>query len=238
MSRSMKQFHDAQWHIVQQAGGLLLNRSISKPQLHSLKSTRHLILAVSFWHSSFSKLINSQGYYLHSLYNWLKLTLIPSEVEKLSPSWFEELIEAYNRVLPYATTASKAIKSFVQVIHGISEQQAEEMKTKKEVEDGLRELDKKSEEIRNIDKKLYLSNSRVGILGLPGGGSWSDAQDPLAKKKKKLREHQRRVEEDTRAKVFNDLHAGLLRLFEAMTEFSDASAQALEKFCGSHDRPT
>ncbi|XP_077254081.1 nitrate regulatory gene2 protein-like [Tasmannia lanceolata] len=228
MWRSMNQLHNAQNHIVQQAGGFLVNRSISKPELHSLKSTRRLILAVSSWHSSFSELIKYLGYYVQSLHNWLKLTLIPSgeeeEEEKLSPSCLVELIEAYNRVLPYATTASQAIKRFVQVIHGISKKQAEEIKTKKNVKAGLRELEKKSKEIiRNIDKKLYHSNSRPRILGFRNGGR-ADAQDPLANKKKELREHLRQVEEDTRAEIFNDLHTGLLRVFQAMTEFSGAFA--------------
>ncbi|KAG8092572.1 hypothetical protein GUJ93_ZPchr0012g19843 [Zizania palustris] len=255
MWRSMNHFHEIQNEIVQQVRGLVDNSMAeSTSDLHRF-ATRDLEAAVSAWHSNFNRLIKYQREYIRALYGWLKLTLfqvdsnIPQEaytslISRELTTFCDEWKQALDR-LPDAV-ASEAIKSFVNVVHVIYTKQAEEMKIKKRTETYSKELEKKTNSLRAIEKKYYQSYSMVG-LGLPGSGrdgieSHSfDARDPLAEKKTEIALCRRKVEDEmtrhakavevTRSMTLNNIQTGLPGMFQAIAAFSGTVVEALDVVC-------
>ncbi|ONL99876.1 hypothetical protein ZEAMMB73_Zm00001d029946 [Zea mays] len=256
MWRSMNHFHEIQNEIVQQVRGLVDNSMAeSTSDLHRL-ATRDLEAAVAAWHSNFNRLIKYQRDYIRSLYGWLKLTLcqvdssVPQEVHasmisRELTSFCDEWKQALDR-LPDAV-ASEAIKSFVNVVHVIYTKQAEEMKIKKRAETYSKELEKKANSLRSIEKKYYQSYSMVG-LGLPGSGrdgieshAAYDARDPLAEKKTEIAQCRRKVEDEmtrhakavevTRSMTLNNIQTGLPGIFQAIAGFSGTVVEALDVVC-------
>nr|XP_040260497.1 protein ROLLING AND ERECT LEAF 2 [Aegilops tauschii subsp. strangulata] len=255
MWRSMNYFHETQNEIVQQVRGLVDNSMAeSTSDLHRL-ATRDLEAAVSAWHSNFNRLIKYQREYIRSLYGWLKLTLF--QVDSITPqeahaslisreltTFCDEWKQALDR-LPDAV-ASEAIKSFVNVIHVIYTKQAEEMKIKKRTETYSKELEKKTNSLRAIEKKYYQSYSLVG-LGLPGSGRDGieghtfDARDPLSEKKTEIAQCRRKVEDEitrhakavevTRSMTLNNIQTGLPGMFQAIAGFSGTVVEALDVVC-------
>ncbi|KAF0928744.1 hypothetical protein E2562_006163 [Oryza meyeriana var. granulata] len=255
MWRSMNHFHEIQNEIVQQVRGLVdSSMAESTSDLHRL-ATRDLEAAVSAWHSNFNRLIKYQRDYIRALYGWLKLTLFqvdsntPQEaytslISRELTTFCDEWKQALDR-LPDAV-ASEAIKSFVNVVHVIYTKQAEEMKIKKRAETYSKELEKKTNSLRAIEKKYYQSYSMVG-LGLPGSGrdgieSHSfDARDPLAEKKTEIALCRRKVEDEmtrhakavevTRSMTLNNIQTGLPGMFQAIAGFSGTVVEALDVVC-------
>ncbi|XP_047043372.1 protein ROLLING AND ERECT LEAF 2-like [Lolium rigidum] len=255
MWRSMNYFHETQNEIVKQVRGLVDNSMAeSTSDLHRL-ATRDLEAAVSAWHSNFNRLIKYQRDYIRSLYGWLKLTLF--QVDSIAPqggqatlisreltTFCDEWKQALDR-LPDAV-ASEAIKSFVNVVHVIYTKQAEEMKIKKRTETYSKELEKKTNSLRAIEKKYYQSYSIVG-LGLPGSGRDGmdghsfDARDPLNEKKTEIAQCRRKVEDEisrhakavevTRSMTLNNIQTGLPGMFQAIAGFSGTVAEALDGVC-------
>ncbi|RLN16958.1 hypothetical protein C2845_PM02G19890 [Panicum miliaceum] len=255
MWRSMNHFHEIQNEIVQQVRGLVDNSMAeSTSDLHRL-ATRDLEAAVAAWHSNFNRLIKYQRDYIRALYGWLKLTLC--QVDNTAPqeahasmisreltSFCDEWKQALDR-LPDAV-ASEAIKSFVNVVHVIYTKQAEEMKIKKRAETYSKELEKKTNSLRSIEKKYYQSYSMVG-LGLPGSGRDGieshayDARDPLAEKKTEIAQCRRKVEDEmtrhakavevTRSMTLNNIQTGLPGIFQAIAGFSATVVEALDVVC-------
>lgn len=255
MWRSMHHFHEIQNEIVQQVRGLVdSSMAESTSDLHRL-ATRDLEAAVSAWHSNFNRLIKYQREYIRSLYGWLKLTLF--QVDSTAPqeahaslisreltTFCDEWKQALDR-LPDAV-ASEAIKSFVNVVHVIYTKQAEEMKIKKRAETFSKELEKKTNSLRSIEKKYYQSYSVVG-LGLPGSGRDGiesvayDARDPLAEKKSEIALCRRKVEDEmtrhakavevTRSMTLNNIQTGLPGMFQAIAGFSGTVVEALDAVC-------
>ncbi|RCV43771.1 hypothetical protein SETIT_9G320300v2 [Setaria italica] len=255
MWRSMNHFHEIQNEIVQQVCGLVDNSMAeSTSDLHRL-ATRDLEAAVAAWHSNFNRLIKYQRDYIRALYGWLKLTLCqvdnsaPQEahasmISRELTSFCDEWKQALDR-LPDAV-ASEAIKSFVNVVHVIYTKQAEEMKIKKRAETYSKELEKKTNSLRSIEKKYYQSYSMVG-LGLPGSGRDGiethayDARDPLAEKKTEIAQCRRKVEDEmtrhakavevTRSMTLNNIQTGLPGIFQAIAGFSATVVEALDVVC-------
>lgn len=251
----MNHFHEIQNEIVQQVRGLVDNSMAeSTSDLHRL-ATRDLEAAVASWHSNFNRLIKFQRDYIRALYGWLKLTLC--QVDNSAPqdahasiisreltSFCDEWKQALDR-LPDAV-ASEAIKSFVNVVHVIYTKQAEEMKIKKRAETYSKELEKKTNSLRSIEKKYYQSYSMVG-LGLPGSGRDGieshvyDARDPLAEKKTEIAQCRRKVEDEmtrhakavevTRSMTLNNIQTGLPGIFQAIAGFSATVVEALDVVC-------
>lgn len=255
MWRSMNYFHETQNEIVQQVRGLVDNSMAeSTSDLHRL-ATRDLEAAVSAWHSNFNRLIKYQRDYIRSLYGWLKLTLFQvdsiapqgaqaSQISRELTTFCDEWKQALDR-LPDAV-ASEAIKSFVNVVHVIYTKQAEEMKIKKRTETYSKELEKKTNSLRAIEKKYYQSYSIVG-LGLPGSGRDGidghsfDARDPLSEKKTEIAQCRRKVEDEisrhakavevTRSMTLNNIQTGLPGMFQAIAGFSGTVVEALDVVC-------
>ncbi|KAJ1296233.1 hypothetical protein BS78_01G284200 [Paspalum vaginatum] len=255
MWRSMHHFHEIQNEIVQQVRGLVDNSMAeSTSDLHRL-ATRDLEAAVAAWHSNFNRLIKYQRDYIRALYGWLKLTLCqvdnstPQEahasmISRELTSFCDEWKQALDR-LPDAV-ASEAIKSFVNVVHVIYTKQAEEMKIKKRAETYSKELEKKTDSLRSIEKKYYQSYSMVG-LGLPGSGRDGieshayDARDPLVEKKTEIAQCRRKVEDEmtrhakavevTRSMTLNNIQTGLPGIFQAIAGFSGTVVEALDVVC-------
>ena len=248
---SMHQYHEVQNNIVQQVRGLI-NRSgkgDSTSELHR-QATRDLESAVSAWNSSFCRLIKFQRDFIHSVHGWFKLTLIPVSNDNVDgnrePSDVYAFCDEWKLALDRVpdTVASEAIKSFINVVHAISDKQTEELKIKRRTETASKELEKKASSLRNIERKFYHSYSMVGI-GLPDSGpdhgQVLDARDPLAEKKSELAACQRRVEDEmlrhakavevTRAMTLNNLQTGLPGVFQALTSFSALFTEALDSVC-------
>lgn len=257
MWRSMNELHEVQNDIVQQVRGLVnAGAGSSTSELHR-QATGHLESAVSAWHSAFCRLIAYQRDYVTSLHGWLQLSLLPvadddpqsagagvaTRVASDLFTFSDEWKQALDRVPD--TVASEAIKSFVRVVHAITEKQAEEAKVKKKAENTARELEKRSMALRNIERKFYQSYSMVGVerpdAGGRGGPPALDASDPLAEKRAELAVWRGRVEDEmarhakagevTRAMTLNNIQTGLPGVFQAMTGFSGVLAEALESVC-------
>ncbi|XP_027113385.2 nitrate regulatory gene2 protein-like [Coffea arabica] len=251
MWKSMNQYHEVQYDIVQQVQGLV-NRTTqgeSTSDLHR-QATRDLESAVSAWHSSFCRLMKFQREFIRSLHEWFKLTFLPVSSEQTNGNrehsevfaFCDEWKLALDRIPD--TVASEAVKSFINVVNSISLKQREELKIKGRTESASKELEKKASSLRNIEKKYYNSYSMVGI-GLPDTGpdNWHalDARDPLAEKKLELAACQRRVADEmlkhskavevTRSNTLNNIQTGLPGVFQAMTSFSAMIAGALEAVC-------
>ncbi|CDP09433.1 unnamed protein product [Coffea canephora] len=251
MWKSMNQYHEVQYDIVQQVQGLV-NRTTqgeSTSDLHK-QATRDLESAVSAWHSSFCRLMKFQREFIRSLHEWFKLTFLPVSSEQTNGNrehsevfaFCDEWKLALDRIPD--TVASEAVKSFINVVNSISLKQREELKIKGRAESVSRELEKKASSLRNIEKKYYNSYSMVGI-GLPDTGPDNghalDARDPLAEKKLELAACQRRVADEmlkhskavevTRSHTLNNIQTGLPGVFQAMTSFSAMIAGALEAVC-------
>jgi hypothetical protein len=255
MWRSMNHFHEIQNEIVQQVRGLVDNSMAeSTSDLHRL-ATRDLEAAVLAWHSNFNRLIKYQREYIRSVYGWLKLTLfqvdssVPQEthvslISRELTTFCDEWKQALDR-FPDAV-ASEAIKSFANVVHVIYTKQEEEMKIKKRAETFSKELEKKTNSLRSIEKKYYQSYSVVG-LGLPGSSRDGiesvvyDARDPLADKKSKVALCHRKVENEmtrhakavevTRSMTLNNIQTGLPGMFQAIAGFSGTVVEALDAVC-------
>ncbi|GLT62930.1 hypothetical protein SLA2020_355320 [Shorea laevis] len=131
MWRSMRQYHEVQNHIVQQAA------------THDLES------AVSAWHSSFCRLIKFQRDFIRSLHGWFGLTLIPVSNDNVDgngqPSTVSAFINQWKLALDQVpdTVASEAIKSFIKAVHDISVKQTEEHRIKSELKHYRRSLRRK-----------------------------------------------------------------------------------------------
>ncbi|XP_058743310.1 nitrate regulatory gene2 protein-like [Vicia villosa] len=254
MWRSMHQYHETQSKIVQQVRGLVNRSSKGHSTSESHKqATRDLELALSAWHSSFIRTIKFQRDFILSIHGWFKLNLIPvtndTNIKTIEPSVAFSFCDEWKLALDRVpdTVASEAIKSFINVVHVISEKQSQELKIKKKTDTAYKELEKKSSSLRNIEKKFYNSYSMVGIGIIPNSadhiGQGLDARDPLAEKKLELEACQRRVEDEkmkhskavevTRAMTLNNLQTGLPGVFQALTSFSSLFIEALESVCDS-----
>ena len=140
-----------------------------------------------------------------------------------------------------AAVASEAIKSFVAIVHSISLKQEQELKIRKKLQALTKELEKKTHNLRSIEKKYYQSYSAVGIGIVDGSGG-----DPLAEKRAEVAMVRRRVEEETGREVnagkatreltVSSIQTGLPGLFQAVTGFSGLLAEALEEVCQRCDQ--
>ncbi|KAF3796305.1 hypothetical protein EJ110_NYTH03780 [Nymphaea thermarum] len=261
MWKAMNHFHEIQNDIVQQVRGLTSRSAVgdSTSDLHR-QSTHHLQLAVSGWHSSFSRLIKHHRDYIQSLHSWLRLTLqrIDDSPETLPAATVPLASESASRIYSLCdewrhavdripdTVASEAIKSLVTVIQTIALQQSEELRCRKRSEAAARELDKKTAALRAVEKKFYGSVASYSVAGIniPGSGSDPaaiDARDPLAEKRLAVQSCRRRAEEElskhakavqvTRAMTLNNIQTGLPGVFQSMTAFSGVCSEVFEAVC-------
>ncbi|VFQ69992.1 unnamed protein product [Cuscuta campestris] len=257
MWESMNRVHGAQNDVVMQVRGLVDQAARQPTSDPHRQSTRDLESAVSAWHSAFSRVLKFQRDFVRSLHGWFKLSLLPVDGGTPEPPvaagpteafvFCDEWKLALDRVPD--TVASEALKSFINVVHSISAKQAEEAKIKKRTDSVAKEMEKKEDNIRNLERKFYSSQSsasagldRSDSVGpADGPGLALDARDPLAEKKAELQTWRRRVEDEmvkhvraievTRAMTLNNIQTGLPPVFQAMTSFSALFTEVLEVVC-------
>ncbi|KAE8732630.1 serine/threonine-protein kinase AFC3-like [Hibiscus syriacus] len=126
------------------------------PRAHHHERTIQLHSVVQEWHSQFDKLVTRQKQYILSLYNWLRLNLIPIEsnlkekvssppraqsptIKTLLHTWHDCLEKLPDEV------AKSTISSFAAVIKSIIIHQDEEVKLKEKCEETRKELLRKSQ---------------------------------------------------------------------------------------------
>ncbi|KAL0907912.1 hypothetical protein M5K25_022366 [Dendrobium thyrsiflorum] len=243
MWRGMYECHQVQTHIVQQLQ-YLNNPSSTIPtsELHR-QATLQLEAEIENWYSAFCNLIKSQRDYIHAITGWLRLSLFQyqhdpfernhqnSEIYGLCEEWQLALDRVPDKV------ASEGIKSFLTVIHAIVIQQAAEHKLKKRSDSVFKELEKRSKELRSLERKY-------GPYSSEGYGD-NASRSPVMEKKAKVDGLKTKAEEEktkyekssgiTRAMTLNNLQTGFPNVFQAMTGFSSVCAQAFSAVY-SHQR--
>ncbi|KAI0493989.1 hypothetical protein KFK09_024120 [Dendrobium nobile] len=234
MWRGMYECHQVQTHIVQQFQ-YLNNPSSTIPtsELHR-QATLQLEAEIGNWYSAFCNLIKSQRDYIHAITGWLRLSLFQCQHDPLDRNhqnseiygFCEEWQLALDRVPD--KVASEGIKSFLTVIHAIVIQQAAEHKLKKRSDSAFKELEKRSKELRSLERKY-------GPYSSEGYGD-NASRSPVMEKKAKVDALKTKAEEEktkyekssgiTRAMTLNNLQTGFPNVFQAMTGFSSVCAQA------------
>lgn len=234
MWRGMYECHQVQTHIVQQLQ-YLNNPSSTIPtsELHR-QATLQLEAEIENWHSAFCNLVKSQRDYLHAITGWLRLSLFQcqhnqlgrnhenSEIYGLCEEWQLALDRVPDKV------ASEGIKSFLIVIHAIVMQQAEEHRQKKSSDSAFKVLEKRSKELRSLERKYGSCSSEV-YGDNAGSSSIMEKKAKVDALKTKAEEEKSKYEKSsgiTRAMTLNNLKTGFPNVFQAMTGFSGVCAQA------------
>ncbi|KAK8952498.1 hypothetical protein KSP39_PZI004391 [Platanthera zijinensis] len=223
MWRVMYECHQVQTHIVQQLSYLNSPSTTTSPtsDLHR-QATLQLESEIENWHSAFCSLIKSQRDYIHALAGWLRLSLfqcphnqleknrLNSEIFALCEEWQLALDRVPDKV------ASEGIKSFLNVIHAVVVQQADEHRQKKRSDSAFKELEKRSKELRSLENRYgpYSSKEKKAKV---------DALKMKADEEKNKYEKSSGI---TRAMTLNNLQTGFPNLFQAMTGFSSVFVQA------------
>ncbi|KAK8966198.1 hypothetical protein KSP40_PGU013371 [Platanthera guangdongensis] len=223
MWRVMYECHQVQTHIVQQLSYLNSPSTTTSPtsDLHQ-QATLQLESEIENWHSAFCSLIKSQRDYIHALAGWLRLSLfqcphnqleknrLNSEIFALCEEWQLALDRVPDKV------ASEGIKSFLNVIHAVVVQQADEHRQKKRSDSAFKELEKRSKELRSLENRYgpYSSKEKKAKV---------DALKMKAEEEKNKYEKSSGI---TRVMTLNNLQTGFPNLFQAMTGFSSVFVQA------------
>lgn len=242
MWRSMKQSHEIQNHIVQQAVHRLVLHSDNSGHLRDYstsdmhrQATCDLESALADWHSSFTQMVKFHKDYIRALHAWLELTQIQVTnlpIDTSDSSLLVSLCDEWRQILDRLpdTVAAESIGSFKNMIHSISVKQAEEMKIKKRMETYSKEVERKTLSMRRIENKLRRQYSNF---------SDTPTDDPLKESKLEIASCKRKVEDEmaryrkavkvSREVSMNNIQTGLPGIFQSIQAFSDLSTDAFQK---------
>ncbi|PHU09362.1 hypothetical protein BC332_21222 [Capsicum chinense] len=213
---------------------------------HHHERTIQLGNVVKEWHDHFDNLVKNQKLYIQTLYNWLKLNLIPIEsslkekissppqaqnppIQALLHSW-QELLEKLPDEL-----AKSAIASFEAVIRTIIIHQEEEMKLKEKCEETRKEYIRKRQAFEDWYQK-YMQRRTPPDMTDPDRATESNPKDPVVEKQLLVDTLKKRLDEETEAhqkhciqvreKSLGSLKIRLPELFRVMSEYSYACLEA------------
>ncbi|GMI74365.1 hypothetical protein like AT2G34670 [Hibiscus trionum] len=243
MWKMMYKCHKVQ-NLISQQLNLVTDISIDLTTESHRQATAQLETEVSFWYYSFCKLMKSQQDYVRTLCRWIQLTdclandnrqsHCSSAVRRLCKEWqrgFEKLPDK---------AASEAIWSFLVAIQAIIRHQVEERSQKKKSDKLEERLQKDLASLTELEEKVEGSVADLDI------NSTLSPKHPLSLKRAKIEALKKRVEVEkgkhlnsvqvNRTITLNNLKTSLPQAFQALMEFSKASAQVFETVHG-HSRP-
>ncbi|OMO75098.1 hypothetical protein CCACVL1_16346 [Corchorus capsularis] len=244
MWKKMYKSHQVQNHISQQLNHLSDNLSMDLTTVSHRHATAQLETEVSFWFHSFCQLVKSQQDYVRTLCRWIQLTdcLVDDQQQNRCSSAARKLCEEWQRgfdKLP-DKLASEAIKSFLLAIQSIIRQQAEEHNQQKKSDKLEKRLQKEITSLSELEKKVE------GNAAALDGNSTLSPKHPLSLKRAKTEALKKRVEMEKgkhlnsvqvcKTMTLSNLKTSLPNVFQALMQFSRASAQAFEAING-HSRP-
>ncbi|OMO92323.1 hypothetical protein COLO4_17677 [Corchorus olitorius] len=244
MWKKMYKSHQVQNHISQQLNHLSDDLSMDLTTVSHRHATAQLETEVSFWFHSFCQLVKSQQDYVRTLCRWIQLTdcLVDDQQQNRCSSAARKLCEEWQRgfdKLP-DKLASEAIKSFLLAIQSIIRQQAEEHNQQKKSDKLEKRLQKEITSLSEMEKKVE------GNAAASDGNSTLSPKHPLSLKRAKTEALKKRVEMEKgkhlnsvqvcKTMTLSNLKTSLPNVFQALMQFSRASAQAFEAING-HGRP-
>ncbi|KAK7328369.1 hypothetical protein VNO77_22474 [Canavalia gladiata] len=230
MWRTMHECHRAQALISQQLSNLSDNHNTILNSEYHHHATIQFETEASYWYNSFCKIVKSQKEYVTTLCKWIELTKHlrdghecsdHSSILAICKQW-----ELGLNGLP-DKEASDAIKSLLISIHSIIAQQAEEDNILKKLEKLQRKLQKCSNSLGEMQKKVDADMADD-----------ADPKHPIYLKKADKEAIEKQVEsvkanyvdsvQYSKAMTLNYLQTRLPDLFQSLMEFSSASAEAIE----------
>ncbi|XP_030969232.1 nitrate regulatory gene2 protein [Quercus lobata] len=233
MWKTMYEAHQVQYQISLRLIRLHDNPSTEISTDSRRRATAQLETEVTYWYNSFCKLTKSQRDYVRTLSRWIQLTnrLEDDHQHGGYSSVIRSLCESWQLVvdrLPDKVT-SEAIKSLLSAIHDVILQQAEENNLQKKSNKFEKRLQKESDSLAEIEKKLEVTEDTLSELS---------PKHPLSQKHAKIEALKNQADcekakylnavQVTRDMTLVKLKASLPKLFQALMEFSSASAQAIE----------
>ncbi|XP_020269348.1 uncharacterized protein LOC109844644 [Asparagus officinalis] len=219
MWRTMRECHQVQNHIAQQANLLDRHHSLDPTTESHRFATAQLESEVSNWCHAFCNLLKSQRDYVQILNQWVGLTdCLPDTSEvigsgyglhHLSEEWLLSLDRLPDKV------ASEAINSFLSVIHSILVQQKEEQNLLKKSLSLERRLEKELTCFSDLDKHQENPASATKLEALK-----KSVEEEKAKYLSSVR--------NSRAMTLNNLQTALPNVFQALMGFAGVCVQAFE----------
>ncbi|KAL0011806.1 hypothetical protein SO802_006914 [Lithocarpus litseifolius] len=233
MWKTMNEAHQVQNQISLRLIHLHDNPSTEISTDYRCRATAQLETEVTYWYNSFCKLTKSQRDYVRTLSRWIQLTNhleydhqhggYSSVVRSLCESW-QLVIDR----LPDKVT-SEAIKSLLSAIREVILLQSEENNLQKKSDKFEKRLQKESDTLAESEKKLEVTEDTLSELS---------PKHPLSQKRAKIEALKNQADSEkakylnavqvTRDMTLNNLKTSLPKLFQALMEFSSASAQAIE----------
>ena len=253
MWRAMRQHHEAQGLIAQQLRGLSSRTSMEPTTEIHHKATRALEAAMNAWCAAMAAVAKHQRDYVHAVGGWL--TLAPVSGAEASPAAAElaAFADRWGKVLDrvHCVDVLKSIKGFAAAARAVHALQSDELRVARRVRQRMRELDRKSRMLRQVEKSYYDSY-------LPGGMSlwhWGrpmgredhlqarEARNEVAQRRDEIAACRKMVEDEmrrhakaidaTRTATVTTVQEKLPAVFQAMAAFSASLANSLEAVCGA-----
>ncbi|KAE8675826.1 hypothetical protein F3Y22_tig00111641pilonHSYRG00029 [Hibiscus syriacus] len=246
--------HDSQLKIVEKLKSLDIAFVSKETTKHHHEQTIQLHSVIQEWHSQFDKLVTHQKQYILSLYNWLKLNLIPIESnlkEKVSSppraqnSPIKTLLHMWHDCLEKLPdeVAKSTISSFAAVIKTIIIHQDEEMKLKEKCEETRKEFLRKSQAFEEwyhkYKQRRFGSDETDAERGEDANADANAKDDAISERQFVVESLKKRLEEEVEAhekhciqvreKSLVSLKIRLPELFRAMSDYSYACSDAYEK---------
>ncbi|KAF5475069.1 hypothetical protein F2P56_006914 [Juglans regia] len=236
MWKTMYECHQVQIDISKQLNYLHDNAITDFSTDFHRQATAQLETEISYWFNSFCKLIKSQRGYVRTLCRWIQLTehvtdghqhsSYSSVVHSLCEVWQVALDKLPDKV------ASEAIKSFLSAIHSVLLQQVEECNQQKKYEKLERRVQKESDSLVELEKKLegsFADENTVSNLSPKHPLSLKRAKTEALKKQKNIEEAKYlNAVNVTRAMTLKNLKTSLPVVFQALMAFSRDSVRAME----------
>ncbi|KAJ7537432.1 hypothetical protein O6H91_11G005700 [Diphasiastrum complanatum] len=212
------------------------------------QATSELESSLTNWYNSFNKAINVQKEYLLNINSWLRLSILPLEIEfgdrlsspvrNVTPPIYYLCIEWQQALerLP-DQVASEAIKSFAAVIRDIVDLQSDEVRHRKKVEVLSKELQKKVAALQNYERRhvdeVSLPDEHIepvtAIVPYKSPHSTQKAAiDALQRKLEEENEKMKKAIQGARAMTINSFQTGLPSIFQAVTGFAHVCCQTYQ----------
>ncbi|XP_058756316.1 protein ROLLING AND ERECT LEAF 2-like [Vicia villosa] len=236
MWKIMHECHQSQTLISQQLSKLSDNHNTILSSEYHHQATIQFESEVSYWYTSFCKLVKSQREYVGTLSKWIKHTnCLREDHESGDHSSVRTICEQWEPGLdglPDKEVAD-AIKNLLVSIRSIIAQQAEEDNILKKLEKLERKLQRCSASLAVIQKKMEWNFKEDD-----GNEANISPRHPLFQKKAETEALKKQVEsvkadyldsvQCSRTMTLDSLRTRLPHLFLSLMEFSSASSQAIE----------
>lgn len=243
MWETMRSHHESQSKIGQALNALDISQSSKETSEHHHKVTVQLWAVVREWHLQFDKLVSEQKKCVKELTSWLKLNLIPINIDLKEKASLQEnppikhLLNAWHFELEKLRTepAGAAIQKFAAIINTIMQYQLDEMKLRDICEDTRKEHNRKTQQFEDWYNKHMQNRTPPDELDPDRAlnkqhiADWQSTIKSLKKKLEDDGEAYRKQSIQVRQKSCTSLKYTLPELFQAISEFSLASSDMYRK---------